>query len=337
MTREHDLINRYFAPLCSNPDEAPAFGLLDDTALLQPTRGKELLVTMDTLVANLHFFANDSPASIAQKALAVNVSDIIAKGGLPHSYLLSLALPDHNDENLSIETWLMVFAKALALAQKKFGCVLIGGDTVATKGPLVVSITLLGQVDAGRMVPRRGASVGDIVFVSGTIGDAALGLLLRNKEEDQRFVAVSSRHKLDLLDLYFRPEPPVQLAPLLAQYASAAMDISDGLAGDFDKLCAASVVGGQIEAAAVPLSDATTSVLAKTPDLIKTVLTGGDDYQVLATIPADKADEFEKKAGNVTRIGKILSLEKSVAILDKNGIPLDLPQGAFDHFAAQGE
>ncbi|MCF6198286.1 MAG: thiamine-phosphate kinase [Hyphomicrobiaceae bacterium] len=328
MTKEHDLINRYFAPLCSKPNEAPAFGLLDDTALLQPAKGKEVLVTMDTLVADVHFFANDPAKAIARKALAVNVSDIIAKGGLPHSYLLSLALP----KGVSSD-WLEAFSSGLSEAQKLYDCELIGGDTVATSGPLVISITLLGEVEKGKMVRRMGARPGDQIYVSGTIGDAALGLLLRLADDRMTRIDFAKAHQDFLLDSYLHPRPILKLAPLWAQYTSAAMDISDGLAGDFAKLCAVSKVGGVIEAAKVPLSDAATSALAQSPGLRETVLTGGDDYQVLATIPADNADEFEKNARNATRIGEILSLEKGVAILDANGIPLDLPHGAFDHFS----
>ncbi len=328
MTKEHDLINRYFAPLCSAPDEAPAFGLLDDTGLLSAGCKDDQLLTSDMLVADVHFFANDPAKSIAHKALAVNVSDIIAKGGLPHSYLLSLALP----KGVSSD-WLEAFSSGLSKAQKIYDCELIGGDTVSTSGPLVISITLLGEVEKGKMVRRMGAMPGDQIYVSGTIGDAALGLLLRLVDDRLTRVDLAKAHKGFLLDSYLYPRPSLKLAPHLPQYASAAMDISDGLAGDFAKLCAASKVGGVIEAARVPLSDATTSALAQNPRLIQTVLTGGDDYQVLATVPADEADEFEAKAGNVTCIGEILPLEKSLAILDRNGTPFDLPHGAFDHFS----
>ncbi len=328
MSKEHDLINRYFAPLCSKPGEAPAFGLLDDTALLHPVKGKEALVTMDTLVADVHFFANDPAKAIARKVLAVNVSDIIAKGGLPHSYLLSLALP----EGVSSD-WLAAFSSGLSEAQKLYDCELIGGDTVSTSGPLVISITLFGDVKAGSMVRRMGAMPGDQIYVSGTIGDAALGLLLRLADDRLTGLALAKIHEDFLLDSYLHPRPVLKLSPLLVHYASAAMDISDGLVGDFTKLCAVSKVGGVIEAAKLPLSDAATSALARTPRLIETVLTGGDDYQVLATVPAVKADEFEAKAEDVTRIGEILPLKKGLAIIDANGTPLDLPHGAFDHFS----
>ena len=328
MTREHDLINRYFASLCSGPDEFPAFGLLDDTALFPAGGTDDQLLTSDMLVADVHFFAQDPPSSIARKALAVNVSDIVAKGGLPHSYTLSLALPTG-----TYADWLAAFASGLQEAQTLYDCALVGGDTVSTKGPLVISITLLGNISPGKMVRRKGAMPGDVLFVSGTIGDAALGLLLRHGDGRPEPGELPESHEHFLLERYLHPAPDTALAPLLAQYASAAMDISDGLAGDFGKLCVVSKVGGLIEAQRVPLSAAATSALAQKPQLLETVLTGGDDYQVLATVPVDKAEAFEKSAANVTRIGEILSVDEGIAIVGENGRPLDLPHGAFDHFS----
>ena len=326
MSKEHDLIKRLFAPLCSSPLEAPAFGLRDDTALLPAGGKQDQLLTSDMLVGNVHFFANDPPASIARKALAVNVSDIVAKGGAPRHYLLSVALP----ANVSLD-WLEAFAGGLAKAQKLFGCELVGGDTVSTSGPLVISITLLGEVE-GQMVRRNGAAVGDLVYVGGTIGDATLGLRLCFA--DERLAGLSAEDQAFLLDHYRHPAPSLSLAPLVARYASAAMDISDGLAGDFAKLCAASKVGGLIEAGRVPLSNAATRALAQNPDLLETVLTGGDDYQVLATVPPDRAELFEREAQNVTRIGEIRPLREGVEVRGGDGQPLDLPHGAFDHFAS---
>ena len=327
MTKEHDLINRYFAPLCSKSDAAPAFGLLDDTALLTPTKDQQLLVTTDALVAGVHFFHDDLPGSIAHKALAVNVSDIVAKGGHPDSYLLTIALPKNIEPK-----WLQEFAGGLGEAQSAFGCQLIGGDTVATSGPLMISITLLGKVSTGKMVRRKGARPGDMVFVSGTIGDAALGLLLRENGERIAKAALEEAHNAHLLERYLHPRPRIELAPAIKAYASAAMDISDGLVGDFGKLCAASNVGGIIESARVPLSDAASSTLAQQPDLLETILSGGDDYEVLLTSPADQADKFEQGAQNVTRIGEITDQKEGIRILDADGRSLDMAHGAYDHF-----
>ena len=330
MTLEHDLIKRYFAPLCSRSNEAPAFGLEDDTALLKPGPSDDLLITMDALVAGIHFFPDDPPKAIAHKALAVNVSDIVAKGGLPASYLMTIALPPHVEAD-----WLCEFARGLQAAQDGFACQLIGGDTVSTSGPLMISITLLGEVACGKMVRRKGARPGDIVFVSGTIGDAALGLLLRTNDQRMVKARLDKAQINHLLERYLYPRPRLELAPLIASHASAAMDISDGLMGDFAKLCAVSGVGGVVEAARVPLVDAATSALAQVPDLLETVLGGGDDYEILFTVAASQAAEFEKHAGNgtVTRIGKITARAEGVKALDAQGQALDLAQSAFDHFA----
>ncbi len=327
MTKEHDLINRYFAPLCSPSEAAPAFGLLDDTAILPPTKDHQLLVTTDALVAGVHFFADDPAHSIAHKALAVNVSDIVAKGGHPDSYVLTIALPKNIEPN-----WLQEFASGLGDAQSEYGCQLIGGDTVATSGPLMISITLLGKVTTGKMVRRKGARPGDVVFVSGTIGDAALGLLLRTNGELLAKTTLTSRQVEHLRERYLQPQPRVELAANVATYASAALDVSDGLVGDFSKLCAASHVGGTIEAARVPLSDAAISALAQEPDLLETILTGGDDYEVLAVVPAALAEKFEQEAVNVMRIGLIGERQDSIKVLDADGQPLELAQSAYDHF-----
>lgn len=332
MTKEHDLINRYFAPLCSNEDEAPAFGLLDDTALLHSKTSGDLLITSDALVADVHFFANDPAAAIAHKALAVNVSDIVAKGGHPTHYLLTLALPTDLDGD-----WLSEFSNGLAKAQKLYDCQLVGGDTVSTSGPLMISITLLGDLVADKMVRRSGAAAGDHVFVSGTIGDAALGLLLRLNDEKLASVDLSEEYRSHLLEGYLLPAPSCELAPLVANYASAAMDISDGLAGDFAKLCAASKVGGVINTKLVPLSDAATNALAQSSKLLENVITGGDDYQLLVTVPASKADEFQRSTSKMTRIGEIVPADEGVVVLGADGKPFDLAHGAFDHFRAKGQ
>ena len=327
MTFEHDLINRYFAPLCSTVGEAPAFGLLDDTALLQPAKGRDILLTTDALVAGVHFFPKDPPASIARKALGVNVSDIVAKGGLPRNYLLSIALPKQLSED-----WLAEFAKGLHEAQRFWQCELIGGDTVSTSGPLTLSITLVGDVEEGCMVRRKGAVPGDIVFVSNNIGDAALGLLLRLGDERMSELDLSKEHAGFLRHRYLYPAPDIKLAPLVGEFASAAMDISDGLMGDCAKLCVVSNVGALIEAAKNPAQRCSGKRLAQVPDLLETVLTGGDDYEVLLTVPALSANEFEKDAENVTRIGIIVAHDEGVKVLDEHGQPLDLPHRAFDHF-----
>ena len=214
-------------------------------------------MTTDGLIAGVHFIPGDDPGAIAWKALAVNVSDLVAKGATPLAYVLSLALPGAPER-----AWLAAFAGGLQRAQAAFGCPLIGGDTDRTLGPLSVSITAFGTVPNGRMVRRSTAAVGDGVFVSGTIGDATLGLALVGNP------ALAQRCGLDAaaqayLDARFRlPQPPVGLRAALLGHARAAMDISDGLVKDFDRLCRVSSVGGEIDATAVPLSAAARAVVA---------------------------------------------------------------------------
>jgi thiamine-monophosphate kinase len=199
----------------------------------------------------------------------------------------------------------------------------------------MISITLLGDIEPSKMVRRGGAMRGDIVFVSGTIGDAALGLLLKNRDQRLTSLSLSKAHKKHLTERYLYPQPRVSLAPLISRHATAAMDISDGLVGDFRKLCACSGVGGVIEAHQVPLSDAATRALASTPGLLETVLVGGDDYEVLATVPPEQAAEFEREAKIVRPIGKILRERDGIVVVAEDGQPIELAQSAYDHFSAR--
>jgi len=334
MTKEHELIERYFAPL-SGGVASGAFGLLDDVGVMSPfPHGFDRLATVDTLVAGVHFFADDAPEDIAWKALAVNVSDIVAKGGAPADYLLALSLPETGAYG---DDWLAAFAKGLQEAQTHFRCMLLGGDTVRTPGPLGISITLLGVAPVTQMVRRQGAKSGDLVYVSGHIGDAALGLLLRQGDERLQAAALDEAQRQALLQAYLRPQPSLALGQIIRPLASASMDISDGLAGDFARLCAASCVGGVIDSAALPLSPAATAALAASPDLLNTVLCGGDDYQLLFTVSPQQAEELEKTAASrgqkVSRIGGIVSASAGVKVLDADGEPLDLAKAAYDHFA----
>jgi thiamine-monophosphate kinase len=332
MTKEHDLIASHFAPLASPKGKPPAFGLLDDTALVASVVGLDTLLTTDTLISGVHFFADDDPVDIAWKALAVNVSDIVAKGGRPDGYLLNLSLPvDYSEDHLAR------FASGLQQAQSRYGCRLLGGDTVVTPGPLTISISLQGEIPSGRMVRRDGAHVGDQIYCSGTIGDAALGLRVRHGDLLAGLSADDTDH---LLSRYLRPQPRLELASLLEQYASAALDISDGLAGDFEKLCTASSVGGKIDAPLVPLSPAAKRAIAQTPLLLNTAFTGGDDYEALFTIAPKDVDEFEYAMRHlpdcpVTRIGTIASRQEGIGLYSGSGQKIELSQGAYDHFAGR--
>ena len=315
---EDELIAQVFAPLAG-----PAgLGLSDDAALL-PT-GEETVATVDALVAGVHFFADDPPGAIAKKALRVNLSDLAAKGAEPIGFLLALALPEAwtND-------WLTAFAKGLGEDAGSFACPLIGGDTVKTPGPLTISITALGRVN-GRFVPRAGARVGDGVFVSGTIGDAALGLRLRKEPALAARLSPSSRDFL--LDRYLLPRPRLDLAPLLRERASAAMDVSDGLLGDLAKLTRASKVSARVELEKIPLSEPAREALGMAPDLLETLLCGGDDYEILACGEAAFLGSAPDGRGHFRRIGEITAGTEAPRLLDSQGRPIVFNSLSFRHF-----
>src|SRR5277367_723533 len=239
---EDDLIARYFAPLAG-----PAgLKLRDDAALMRPPPGHDLVLTADALVAGVHFFADDPPGAIARKALRVNLSDLAAKGAAPLGFLLVLALPTGWTAD-----WLEDFARGLGGDARAYDCPLLGGDTVKTPGPLTLSITALGSAPTGGMAARTGVRPGDRVYVSGTIGDAALGLRLRLGQGP----LVSEAHRLHLLDRYLLPRPRLALAEAMV-FAHGGMDVSDGLVGDLEKMLRVSGVSTSVELRRLPLSDA---------------------------------------------------------------------------------
>ena len=248
---EDDLIARYFRPVATAPG---ALGLVDDAAVLQG-QGDDLVVTTDAIVEGVHFLNDDPPDTVARKALRVNLSDLAAKGAAPAGFVLTLALREVR------ETWLAPFAQALGEDVAQFGCPLLGGDTVSTPGPLMISITAFGRVPPGTMVRRDGAKPGDHLVVTGTIGDAALGL---DVLKGGAAALGSDAHARDILVSRYRvPQPRVALARAVREHASAAMDVSDGLMGDLAKLCAASGVSAVGNAGALPLSAPARALLAE--------------------------------------------------------------------------
>lgn len=320
---EFALIERYFRPLVGDPG---AFGLTDDAACYRQRPGDDLVLTADMLAAGVHFFADDPPDSIARKALRVNLSDLAAKGAEPFGYLLSLALPAG-----WTDAWLKRFAAGLAADQKYHGVTLLGGDTTRAAGGLTIAITALGRVPQGQMVLRSGAKAGDAIFVSGTIGDAALGLRVRNG-----MLGGKARGTKHLLDRYLHPQPRVRLAPVLLRYATSGMDVSDGLIGDLTHICDASGVGAEIGAHLVPLSSAAKVALAADPKLLSVVLNGGDDYEVLATVLPGAANAFAAGAAAagvpVTRIGEICSGKGIPVVRDAAGKVVRLVARSHTHF-----
>jgi thiamine-monophosphate kinase len=324
---EDRLIARHFKPLARSPG---ALGLTDDAALVRHPRGHELVVTVDAVVAGVHFLPNDRPDVVARKALRVNLSDLAAKGASPAGFLLTLALPKSTGD-----TWLKLFARALGNDATRFGCPLLGGDTVTTPGPLTVSIAAFGVVPIGTMVTRSGAKAGDIVVVTGTIGDAALGLKLKTDPFAVQRWRLKPDQRAELIQRYLVPEPRNALAVAIREHASAAMDVSDGLVGDLDKLARVSGVAAEIEADAVPLSQGAIAAVAADRKALATVLTGGDDYEVVATIAPNRIEAFEAAAKAVrvpvTRIGRVVA-GHGARFYDAGGRKLAFAQASFSHF-----
>jgi thiamine-monophosphate kinase len=327
-TGEDEIIARYFRPLAKHP---AAFGLIDDCAALPVPRGSDLVLKTDAIVGGVHFFPDDPADKVAQKALRVNLSDLAAKGAKPEGFLLALALPSEIDRN-----WLKAFARGLGQDADTYNCPLLGGDTDRTPGPVTIAITAFGTLPHGSMVPRGGAKVGDRVMVSGTIGDAALGLALRQDPAAAERWGLSRREASHLAERYLVPQPRNIIAEALRRHASAAMDVSDGLVGDFSKLCAASGVSAEIGATQVPLSAAARRAVTAEPAMLERALTGGDDYEIVCTIPPRRVESFQAAVAKLevplAEIGVIGKGNAPPRFLDGSGKPLTFRQLSFSHF-----
>jgi thiamine-monophosphate kinase len=322
---EDKLIARFFRPLATHPG---ALGFADDAAFMTPPAGHDLVLKTDAIVGGVHFFPDDPADAVARKALRVNLSDLAAKGARPAGFLVSLAVPEDVGES-----WLDAFARGLRADAEAYACPLFGGDTDRTPGPITVAVFAFGFSPTGEMVRRAGAKPGDIVVVTGTIGDAALGVKLRRNPALAQAWKLSPWQRDHLLARYAIPEPRVTASPALRAHASAAMDISDGLAGDFAKLCRVSGVHGIVDVPHVPLSDAARTALAEDPGLVETILTGGDDYEIVATVPPDEFEDFSKMAGvSVTAIGRIEAGQGDATFLDAAGKALAFARPAYSHF-----
>ncbi|WGD31168.1 thiamine-phosphate kinase [Ancylobacter sp. WKF20] len=324
---EDRLIAGLFAPIARHPG---ALGLKDDAAFLHVPAGHELVLTKDALVAGVHFFPDDPPASIARKAMRVNLSDLAAKGAEPLGVMLAFAIPPDMDVAA-----LSDFARGIGEDCLLFGVPLLGGDTVRTPGPFTISITALGSVPIGRMVKRATARPDHAIVVTGTIGDGALGLALRLEPDRPGFAALDAGQRAYLADRYLHPRPRLALASALRAHARAAMDVSDGLVGDLAKMLAASNCAGEIEAAKVPLSPAARAAIAAEPALLATALTGGDDYEILAVMGEGDVDAFEAAAIaagiGATVIGRTLAGE-GLVVRGDDGQALNFTSTSFSHF-----
>ena len=323
---EDRLIAHYFKPLAKHP---AAFGLQDDAAAITPPAGHDLVLKTDGLIAGVHFFPDDPADDVGRKALRVNLSDLAAKGATPLGFLLAIALPKGFSEN-----WLAAFARGLGEDADRYQCPLLGGDTDSTPGPISISISAFGTLPQGTMPRRSGARVGDHLFVTGTIGDAALGLRLRQDAGAGKAWKLDAAMSDYLVGRYRVPQPRNALAAAVRARASAAMDVSDGLAGDLAKLCAASNVSADVAVARVPLSPAAAHALAGHATLIEPILTGGEDYEILCAV--SQPDEFHAAAQAagvaVTEIGRIVAGARPPRFLDRAGRALAFSRPGYSHF-----
>lgn len=324
---EFGLIAELFAPLAARCPGA--LGLTDDAAFLPATPGFDLVATMDAMVAGIHFLPDDPPDLIARKLVRVNLSDLAAKGARPTYVMLAAAFPIGTTGE-----WLRRFGLGLKQDLEEFGIPLIGGDTVSTPGPLTLTLTALGQVEAGRGLLRSGARMGHDIWCSGTLGDGALGLKAIRGE----IMGLSVDHASFLAGRYRLPLPRIGLGACLVGLAGASMDVSDGLVQDLGHICRVSGVAAEIEVARLPLSTAAAGALDLDQSLLALVLTGGDDYELLFTAPPYEAESIilvgERTTTPLTRIGRIVSAEPmtGVRVLDRDGEPLVMGQGGWRHF-----
>lgn len=321
---EFEAIARFFAPLARG--EAGALALTDDAALLAPAAGNEFVVTVDMMSAGVHFLADDPPELIARKLMRVNLSDLAAMGAVPRAYFLALALPARVDT-----AWFEAFVSGLAADQAAFGISLAGGDTTATSGPLTLSLTAIGEAPVGRAIRRSTARPGQDVWVSGTIGDAGLALLVIQG----RVHAASDSERQFLLGRYRLPEPRTTLGPALRGLASAMIDVSDGLLADLGHICDTSRLGAEIDLPSVPLSAAAAALLDRDPALAEVVVTGGDDYELLFAAEPAAREAILAAAGAcavaVTRIGRTVETPR-VVLRDADGHPIVPARAGWRHF-----
>ena len=318
LPREFALIARHFRPLAGDG----ALDLSDDAALLDPPPGRQLVLAADAMVEGVHFLPDDPPETIGRKLLRVNLSDLAAMGAAPLGYLMTTAFGPRCDEG-----WIARFAEGLAADQQEFGLGVLGGDTVATPGPSCFSLTILGAVEAGRAIRRAGARPGDEVWVSGTIGDGALGL---------RVLQGTLAPDAYLADRYRLPRPRLALGLAVARHVAAGMDVSDGLAQDLGHLCRAAGCGAEIRIADLPLSPSVRAALAADPALLPVILGGGDDYEILLAVPPGRDAELAAAAAEakvpLTRIGRFVQGAPDVTLINEQGAAVPLDRAGWSHF-----
>lgn len=324
---EEDLVQSILAPLAAG--YPGAFGLRDDCAVIATPPGVDLVIKTDPIAAGVHFFADDDPADIGWKALAVNVSDLAAKGATPLGYVMALSFPQAPER-----AWLERFASGLAEAQAAFGIQLMGGDTDKRPGPVSISITAFGTVSTGHMIKRGTARAGDRIYVTGTIGDAHLGLMLRSGTSVPAAAKLTPADRHYLLERYLRPEPRLAFQAALHAHAGACMDISDGLVKDLRRMADASGVAATLWLGETPLSTAAVEVVRADAAWLMRLATAGDDYELLIAVPGAQAEDFERAAraaGRLTCIGQIAT-GAGVTVNDVDGRPMTVERSGHDHF-----
>lgn len=313
---EFALIRRYFTQL-SAPRADVLLGIGDDCALLQPPPGQVLAVTTDTLICGRHFTVDVAPYDLGWKALAVSLSDLAAMGAQPRWFTLALSVEQPRED------WLEAFAYGMARLAATYDVALVGGDT--TQGLLSLNVSAFGTVAAGQAVTRSGARVGDAICVSGTLGDAALALHQRLRKGDAK-VDAELALRLD------RPEPRIALGLAMAGHAHAAIDLSDGLAGDLGHVLQASGVGAFIDLHSLPASEAMIRALPAWRDRLPFQLSGGDDYELCLCLPPSRLAALRAHAKlPLTRIGTITA-ETGLRGVDLEGATMDIPAQGYRHF-----
>lgn len=320
---EFAMIAKFFAPLANAEG---AFGLADDVATLSLPEGRELVAKVDAIVEGVHFLRDDPADLIAKKALRVNLSDLAAKGASPVGYLLALSLPDWVGDD-----WLMQFAAGLAVDQQLYGVSLLGGDTTSTPGPLTLAVTALGYIETGRTVRRAGATPGQVVFVSGSIGDAGAGLAVLSGAG----ASLSEADRRHLVGRYRLPEPRLALGRRLIGLASAALDVSDGLIADLGHVAEVSHVRIVVHGLRIPLSSPYVALWGQDIGARLRAATAGDDYEIAFTAPEGAREGIARAAAEtgvaVHEIGRVEAGE-GIVLLDGLGQPVPVGRPGFTHF-----
>lgn len=322
-TGEFERIATFFAPLAENMPGA--MGLRDDAAVLVPSPGCDLIVTTDTVVETVHFVGDEPADLVARKLLRVNLSDLASMGARPYAYTLNVAFPDRIDD-----AWLADFVAGLASDQDEFGIVLAGGDSVSTVGPVTLTITAFGEVASGTALRRTAAQAGDLVYVTGTVGDGALGLQACRGE----ISGLNPKFEAMLATRYRLPQPRLGVGQAICGIASAATDVSDGLVADLGHIAEGSGLAAVIDAEKVPLSDAARAALDGDAGRLEIILTGGDDYELVFAVPPAEKDRLDAVASEtgvaLTPIG-VFEPGAGVRVCGPDGADLDLRRAGYSH------